>query len=105
MIILFNTDHNVCVDERGSAYFTSSMTEALSRFSTHISRLEVHLADENGPKESKNDQRCTIEARLENHHQPLTVTCHADTIEQAVKGATDKLKAALDRVVGKLKEH
>ncbi len=104
MQIQFHTDHNIAGSERQNTYFTTVITEALSRFSTHITRLEVHLADENGAKEGKNDQRCMIEARLEGL-QPLAVTNHADTIEQAVKGATDKLKAALDSVIGKLKSH
>ena len=43
-----------------------------------------------------------IEARLEGM-QPVAVTNHADSIEKAVKGATEKLKAALDTVLGKLK--
>jgi ribosome-associated translation inhibitor RaiA len=102
MQIQFHTDHNITGSERQSAYFTATITEALSRFSTHITRLEVHLADENGAKEGKDDQRCTIEARLDGM-QPVVVTNHADTIDQAVKGATDKLKSALDSVLGKLK--
>jgi len=104
MKIQFHTDHNIEGSERQNAYFTTSIGEALSRYSSHITRLEVHIADENGTKEGKNDQRCMIEARLEGL-QPLAVTNHADTIELAVKGATDKLKAALETVLGKLKAH
>jgi hypothetical protein len=102
MQIQFHTDHNIVGNERQNAYFTKTITEALSRFSIHITRLEVHLADENGAKEGKNDQRCMIEARLEGM-QPIAVTNHADSIEKAVKGATEKLKAALETVLGKLK--
>jgi len=104
MIIQFHTDHNIEGSERQNAYFTTSISEALSHYSSHITRLEVHIADENAAKEGKNDQRCMIEARLEGL-QLLAVTNHADTIEQAVKGATDKLKAALETVLGKLKTH
>ena len=104
MIILFHTDNNIAGSERLNTYFETTLKDALNRFSTHITRLEVHLADENGAKEGKDDQRCTIEARLEGM-QPLVVTCHADTIEKAVKGATDKLKSALEKVIGRLKEH
>ena len=104
MIIQFNTDHNIDGSDRQSAYFSSAIAEALGRFSSHISRIEVHLSDENGNKEGKNDQRCLLEARLEGL-QPIAVTTHGDTIELAVKAATDKMKAALDTVVGRLKEH
>jgi hypothetical protein len=104
IIILFHTDNNIIGNERLNAYFTTSLTDSLARFSTHITRLEVYLADENGTKEGRNDQRCTIEARMEGL-QPVAVTNHADTIEQAVKGATDKLKSALESILGRLKTH
>lgn len=104
MIIQFNTDNNIEGSERLNAYFTTTISEALSRFNNHITRLEVHLTDENGRKEGKNDQRCMIEARLEGF-QPIAVTNTADTIEQAVRGAIDKLKNSLDTVLGRLKNH
>jgi ribosome-associated translation inhibitor RaiA len=104
MLIQFHTDHNIAGSERQNAYFTTFISEALSRYSTHITRLEVHITDENGTKEGKNDQRCMIEARLEGS-QPLAVTNHADTMEQAVKGATDKLKSSLESVLGRLKTY
>jgi ribosome-associated translation inhibitor RaiA len=104
MLIQFHTDHNIAGSERQNAYFTTFISEALSRYSTQITRLEVHITDENGTKEGKNDQRCMIEARLEGS-QPLAVTNHADTMEQAVKGATDKLKSSLESVLGRLKTY
>ena len=104
MVIQFHTDHNIAGSERQNAYFTTVISEALTRYSTHITRLEVHIADENGTKEGKNDQRCMIEARLEGL-QPIAVTNHADSIEQAIKGATDKLKSSLETVLGRLKTY
>lgn len=104
MIIQFNTDNNIAGSERQNAYFSTTISEALNRFSNHITRLEVHITDENGHKEGKDDQRCMIEARLEGM-QPLAVTHHADTIEYAVKGAVDKLKASLDTAIGRLKTY
>jgi ribosome-associated translation inhibitor RaiA len=104
MVIQLHTDHNIEGSERQNAYFTTFIGEALERYRIHITRLEVHLADENGNKEGKNDQRCMIEARLEGL-QRLAVTNHADTIEQAIQGAMDKLKSSLDTVLGKLKSH
>jgi hypothetical protein len=49
---------------------------ALARFK--VTRLEVHLADENSDKFGINDKRCLIEARPVNM-QPVAVTNHADT--------------------------
>jgi len=38
-----------------SIYFTSLIEEALKNFEPHITRIEVHLSDENGKKEGLND--------------------------------------------------
>lgn len=103
MTIQFNTN-NTEGNERQNAYFTDILSDSLSRFSNHITRLEVHLADENSHKEGKNDQRCMIEARLEGM-QPVAVTNHGDTVEQAIKGAIDKLKTTLDTSIGRLKNY
>ena len=104
MIIQFNTDNNIAGSESLNEYFTTTLTESLNRFSNQITRLEVHLTDENSSKEGQNDKRCMLEARLEGI-QPIAVTSHADTIEQAVKLAVDKLKSSLDTVIGKLRNH
>src|SRR5665811_753997 len=104
MIIQLNTDKNLAGTEKLSAYVNSFISEELSRFSHQITRVEVHLSDENGPKEGLNDKRCTIEARLEGM-KPIAVTNHANTHEEAVEGAVNKLKTSLDSVIGRLRNH
>lgn len=104
MNIQFNTDKNIEGSERLTEYFSTTINKELSRFNSHITRLDVHLSDENSNKDGQNDKRCKLEAKLEGM-QPIAVTNNADSIEQAVKGATDKLKASLDTVIGKLRNH
>lgn len=104
MIIQFNTDHNIQGTEARGEYFTELAAAELERFSERITRLEIHLADENGSKEGHNDKRCILEARL-NGMQPIAVTNHADTIAMAVDGAIDKLKASLDTILGRMSKH
>ena len=104
MTIQFNTDHNIEGSERQNAYFTTLISESLARFDDRITRLEVHLSDENGNKEGSNDQRCMIEARLEGL-QPVAVSNHGDTAEQAIKGAITKLKTSLDTIIGRRSNH
>lgn len=104
MIIQLNTDNNVKGSEAFEAYVTSMISEELSRFSKHISRVEVHLSDENGHKESLNDKRCMLEARIEGK-QPIAVVNHGDNHEQALSGAIDKLTTSLDTIFGRLMEH
>jgi len=100
MKIQFNTDKTISGDERQQDYFVDMITDELNRFSSHITRIEAHLSDQNGKKEGLNDMLCMLEARLEGK-QPMAVTCQADTTEKAVKGAINKLKTMLDTVIGK----
>jgi ribosome-associated translation inhibitor RaiA len=104
MTIQFNTDSNIKGGEELRAPLISLISEELSRFSKQITRVEVHLSDENGPKEGLNDKRCMIEARLEGM-KPIAVTNHANTHEQAVEGAVNKLKVSLDAILGRLSNH
>lgn len=103
MIIQINTDKNIEGNERFSSYFTSLMQEELGRYDK-LTRVEVHLSDVNGSKEGQDDKRCIIEARLEGK-PPMAVKNMAATHEQAVDGAIDKLKASLDTIMGKMKNH
>jgi ribosome-associated translation inhibitor RaiA len=102
--IQLNTDKNIAGDERLDSYLSTLVENELSRFSEHITRIEIHLADENGSKKGQNDKRCTLEARIEGR-QPIAVTSHANTVEKAVNEALGKLKASLETIVDRLKEH
>jgi|SRR5665647_2737240 len=104
MTIQLNTDKNLSVHEAFGTKLDDLLSEELSRFSEHITRLEVHLSDENGGKDGQNDKRCMIEARLEGR-QPIAVTADADTHEQSVAEAIDKLKNSLDTILGRLRNH
>ncbi|MCX6262866.1 MAG: HPF/RaiA family ribosome-associated protein [Bacteroidia bacterium] len=104
MTIQFNTDNKVTVSEELRTPLISLISEGLSRFSHQITRVEVHLSDENGDKVGLNDKRCMIEARLAGM-KPVAVTNHGNTHEQAVEGAVDKLKTSLDTILGRLRNH
>jgi len=104
MKIQFNTGRNITGSEELRAPLTSLISEELSRFNDRITRLEVHLSDEDSNKNGVNDKRCMIEARLEGM-KPIAVTNHADTHEHAVTGAVDKLKSSLNTIQGRLRKH
>ncbi|MEP7233514.1 MAG: HPF/RaiA family ribosome-associated protein [Ginsengibacter sp.] len=104
MTIQINTDKNLSVHETFRAQLDNLLTEELERFSEHITRLEIHLSDENGSKKGQDDKRCLLEARLEGK-QPIAVTDLADTYENAVDGAIKKLKSSLDKIVGRSRNH
>jgi ribosome-associated translation inhibitor RaiA len=104
MKIQFNTGKNVVGSEELKTSVTYLLNEELSRFSHQITRLEVHLSDEDGIKDGQDDRRCMLEARLEGL-RPMAVTDHANTYQQAVKGATQKMKTNLERILGRLKNY
>lgn len=104
MIIQVNTDSNIEGSAELNAYIENTLSEELKRFSIAITRVEVHLSDENGGKKSANDKRCLLEARVSNH-QPVVVSHHADNISQAFDAASDKLLRALETMAGKMTRH
>ena len=104
MTIQFNTDKNLTVHKNFKNKLSAEFTKELSRFSDNITRLEVHLSDENGQKSGKNDKRCLLEAHMESR-QPVVVTADADSHDLAVNKAIDKLKSSLDSIVGKLRQY
>lgn len=104
MIVQFNTDRTISGEERKEEFFTAQIKKELERFQSHISRIEVHLSDENGVKEGKKDIKCSLEARIEGR-QPIGVTDQADNIAMAISGALDKLKASLKTIIGRTRNH
>lgn len=103
MQIQVNTDHNIKGHETLVAEVSSTVASALSHYSEHITRVEVHLRDENSSKKNgTHDMRCLLEARLEGR-QPVAVTHHAGSIDQAVDGAADKLNRLIDSTLGRLR--
>lgn len=101
MKIQVNTDTHVAGHERVAAHVSSVIAQALAHVSDHVTRVEAHLRDENGDKSGKHDQRCMLEARLEGR-QPVAVTEHAATQEQAVQGAAQKLAHLLENTLGRV---
>ena len=101
MQVQINTDHNIGGHEAFTARVRGVVESALSRVREHITRVEVHLSDENGDKSGKNDMRCVMEARLDGR-QPVAVTEQAETLEQAVDGAADKLARLIESTLGRL---
>ncbi len=101
MQIQINTDRNIDGNEALAAYVRGETEHALSLFNDHVTRVEVHLSDENSDKKKgKDGQRCVMEARLEGR-QPLVATHQASTLEQAVNGAAEKLSRLIESTIGR----
>ena len=100
MNIQINTGHNIQGNDALIAKFSSIIKSALIRMSDHITTVEVHLKDEDGDKNGKNDKRCMIEAHIKGR-QPIVVTDHADNLNQALDGAIDKLISMMESIFGR----
>ncbi len=104
MTIQFNADNNLTVHEEFRNKLTERLTLKLKRFSGNITRLEVHLSDENAGKQNGDDKKCLLEARLEGR-QPIVVSAIANNYEISLDAAIDKLKTSLDKVFDKFINH
>ena len=101
MQIQINTDKNISAHEALAQSVENDLRADLSGFSDDITRIEVHLSDENSAaKSGMMDKRCLLEVRLAGE-QPITVSEQAQTIEEAVTGATQKMVSLLETEQGK----
>ena len=103
MQIQINTDNTIEGSEALSAHIRSVVGSTLEYFTSHITRVEVHVADENGSKTAGEDKRCVMEVRLEDR-PPDAVTHQAATVNEAVNGAADKLANLIDHTLGRLQD-
>lgn len=104
MQVLVDTDHNVEGSEQFSQHVESAVRTALHRYADQITRVEVHLSDENGAKTGSADKRCLIEARPTDH-QPLIASNDAATLQGAFDGAAKKMQHLLESTLGRSRDH
>lgn len=104
MQIQVNSNHTIHTGESFERWANTTLNESLSRFKDDITRIEVHMSDENADKTSADQKRCMMEARLA-HHEPLAVNHHAPSQDEAFRGASEKLKRVLEHTLGKLRDH
>lgn len=96
-----NTDAHITGDDRLHSLAEDVVTTALGHLTERLTRIEVHLADENAHKGGADDIRCTLEARPEGL-KPHTVVHHDADITAALRGGAKKLHALLESEFGRL---
>ncbi|MEO8901014.1 MAG: HPF/RaiA family ribosome-associated protein [Polyangiaceae bacterium] len=104
MKIQINHDAHVRPNEDSALQIEAAVRLALSHFAQHVTDVEVHLSDENGSGVGQNDKRCLIEARLAGH-QPIAVSEHGATVDEAMHGACAKLKQSVAKLVERSRDH
>jgi len=87
------TERSDVLDE----HVREELASAIGRYEERITRVEVHLADDNSPqKEGPRDKRCLMEARPRGM-DPLVAEDEGDDLYDVVRGAARKLERVLDR--------
>jgi ribosome-associated translation inhibitor RaiA len=104
MQVQVNHDNHVRIGAEVSERLTRVLEGSLAQFADRITRIEMHLGDENASKGGDSDKRCMLEARLANL-APIAVTHQAESLQLAFEGALEKLEHALSHAVGKLETH
>lgn len=104
MHVEVRTDNHIHGSEKLFEEIAAALKETLRHHEGQITRVEVHLADVNGPKGAANDKRCLMEVRLAGH-QPIVASHQAATIDDAVDGASTKLARSLESTLGRLYDH
>lgn len=100
MQIQFNSDNQTDGNADMSERVEAVVRDRLARFSKRLTRVEIHVGDTNGAKAGATDKRCVMEARPAGG-DPIAVTHEAESLDQAIAGATNKLASAVDRSFGK----
>ena len=63
MQVQFNSDSSVMGTANVAERIEAKVREKLARFEERLTRLEIHVHDENAHKHGHDDKACTIEAR------------------------------------------
>jgi ribosome-associated translation inhibitor RaiA len=101
MQININSDNSVEKGEPLNRHVRTVTEAALKHFTGQVTRVEVHLSDRNAHKSDDGETRCLMEARL-SRHEPIAVSEHAASLHQAINGAAEKLKRAIENTIGRL---
>jgi len=100
MQVQVNTDDHIEGSVALIAQVEADIRDGLSRFADQITRVEVHLSDENADKGGSDDQRCMIEVRPTGQ-QPMAVTQQGPSIHEACDGALQKMLSKLESSIGR----
>jgi ribosome-associated translation inhibitor RaiA len=101
MQIQINSGNSITMHAKLSGLIEAELHRILSRFEPQLTRVEVHLNDENGDKSGPQDKRCTLEARPR-HYPAITVTNDSIDVPSAVSGAAAKMQRLLETTFGRL---
>ncbi len=101
MQVIINSNNQIDLNDETIKKLESKVTGSLERFSSWLTRVEVHLTDENSSaKGGSDDIRCLMEARPANQ-QPVSIEVRASTVDHAVAEGTKTLERRLGSMADK----
>jgi len=100
MQVMVNSGKHVDTSMAFKTDIRGRVRDKLQRYEEHLTRVEIHLSDENALKTGPQDKRCKVEARMKGR-DPMSVSYDAGELQQAIDGAMNKLTAVLERNIGK----
>ncbi|MBA2539169.1 MAG: HPF/RaiA family ribosome-associated protein [Deltaproteobacteria bacterium] len=100
MQVQIRHDENVRGDKNG--WIEDTVKGALERYGEQITTVEVHLADEDGPKNSDGAIRCSLEVRAAGF-KPMAATAHANDVGTALEAALGKIERHLESLLGRVR--
>ena len=104
MQVQVNAGNGLAAKETLESWATDFLNESLARWRGEITRVEVQLTDEARGKHGAQDMRCMLEARPTGH-PPIAVNHSAENMDEAIRGATQRLIHSLEHKFGKLERH
>ncbi len=84
-------------------HIESRVQSSLHRFASRLTRVEVHVADVNGHKNTGNDKRVVLEARPAGMH-PISVESRGADLYEVIRTGTNKLRDVLARTTDRERE-
>ena len=94
MLIQVHTDNHIVGRQDTLDQVEGAVRGALAGFEDQLTRLDVYLSDENGPKSAGDDIKCVLETHPAGGKR-LAVTQHAGDMMAAVDTACEKLHRLL----------
>ena len=83
------------------SHVREQVESALRHVADRVTRVEVHLHDDNSSKSAADDKRCVMEARI-GGQSPLAVDQASDDLYKSIGMAADKLGRAVSHKLEKL---
>lgn len=102
MNIQISTDKNIEGGEKFSTYVNGVINDAVNGLNSQITHIGVHFSDQNSSKVGFQDKRCVLEYKMAGRSS-TAVTHDADSVDEALSGAVEKLNHSLGHTLGKMK--